>query len=290
MSGGHGRGGRLFLQAQVQDILGGPPARVQTRLGPVVTAEAAVVASPSPLDDLLEIHGRVAAFRVHAIGVLVPRGSVAPGGYSDDLGRSVLVEGPWNADQDLLRVEGEAHRVGRGRDPGQHCLRLEGWARRQFPCQEVRFRWSRIFRESPDGLSLIGRNPWDRKNILIAPWGRGPGLADQVVAGAILRDLILGRSSAFSGLYDPMRPMPGQALKFGPEASLPWVYTRWCAEGDVAAGTGGVLRSGEAVLRDLQGTLRPLTAHCPGLDSKVCWQPELRAWSCQCHGFGGVFI
>src|SRR5438477_10182787 len=50
------KGGRIFTGTHAGGIEGGSPARVKTRAGPVVTAEAVVVATNTPINDLVAIH------------------------------------------------------------------------------------------------------------------------------------------------------------------------------------------------------------------------------------------
>ena len=50
--------------------------RVETDAGPVVNAGAVVVATNTPINDLVAIHTKQAPYLTYAIGALVPRGSV----------------------------------------------------------------------------------------------------------------------------------------------------------------------------------------------------------------------
>jgi glycine/D-amino acid oxidase-like deaminating enzyme len=55
-------GGRIFTGTHAETIQGGKPARVKTAAGRTVTAEAVVVATNSPVNDLLAMHTKQATY------------------------------------------------------------------------------------------------------------------------------------------------------------------------------------------------------------------------------------
>src|SRR5574340_1038036 len=77
--------GRIFTAAHAETIQGGKPARIKTSSGRIVTVDAVVVATNSPINDLLAIHTKQAAYMSYAIGAIVPRGAVATALYWDTL-------------------------------------------------------------------------------------------------------------------------------------------------------------------------------------------------------------
>ena len=81
--------------------------------------------------------------------------------------------------EDLLILEGEAHRVGRGRGPEHHFQRLRAWAAEHFPITGVAFETSREILEAAGGSGFAGANPWDPDQVLIASGSRlgGAGMA-----------------------------------------------------------------------------------------------------------------
>src|SRR4051812_23886742 len=78
-------GGRIFTDTHAEGIEGGTTARVKTAAGPVVTAGAVVVATNTPVNDLVAIHTKQAPYLSYAIGAPVPAESVAKGLYWDTL-------------------------------------------------------------------------------------------------------------------------------------------------------------------------------------------------------------
>ena len=220
-------GGRIFTGAHADKISGGSPARVHTSSGAVVIADAVVVATNTPVNDLLVIHTEQAAYRTYVIGAPVPRGSVARALFwdSEDPFHYVrLQSGPDAPDaggagqtevHDVLIIGGEDHRTGQRDDAAERYGRLEAWGRERFPMMgEVHFRWSGQVMEPIDGLAFIGHNPLDVDNVYIATGDAGMGMTHGAIAGMLLTDLICGRDSPWAQLYDPSRKTLRAAITY----------------------------------------------------------------------------
>jgi glycine/D-amino acid oxidase-like deaminating enzyme len=76
-------GGRLFGQTHATKIQGGSDARVETSAGPVVRCEVVIVATNTPVNDLVAIHTKQAPYVTYVIGVRVPKRSVTRALYWD---------------------------------------------------------------------------------------------------------------------------------------------------------------------------------------------------------------
>jgi glycine/D-amino acid oxidase-like deaminating enzyme/uncharacterized protein YjbJ (UPF0337 family)/nitrite reductase/ring-hydroxylating ferredoxin subunit len=309
-------GGRIFTTAHAESIQGGKPARVKTSSGRIVTADAVVVATNSPVNDLLAIHTKQAAYTSYAIGAIVPRGAVATALYWDTSDpyhyvriQPLSPEGSMTAqpgaeEHDVLIVGGEDHKTGQAPAHSDPYARLETWTRERFPMiREVRFRWSGQVMETIDGLAFIGRNPLDQPNVFIVTGDSGMGMTHGTIAGILLTDLILGRENPWTTLYDPSRKTLGALDRFVKEnLNVARQYGDWLSGGDVAspaqikAGTGAVIRHGLtklAVYRDEQGTCHERSAVCTHLGGIVHWNDAEKTWDCPCHGsrfdrLGGV--
>ena len=220
-------GGRIFTGTHAASIEGGTPARVIGRR-PMVTADAVVVATNTPVNDRVAIHTKQAPYLTYVIGARVPRGSVARGLYWDTLDpyhyvrlQALPAEGGADEPQgspgdDVLIVGGEDHKTGQADDQPERYGRLEAWARERFPMmQGVEFRWSGQVMETIDGLAFIGRNPLDEPNVFIATGDSGMGMTHGTIAGLLLTDLILGRENPWATLYHP------RGRRSGPRASSP---------------------------------------------------------------------
>lgn len=284
-------GGRIFRGAHATEMSGGSPARVVTDRGPVVTAGALVVATNTPVNDLVAIHTKQAPYLTYVIGVRVPPGSVGKALYWDMLDpyHYVRLHG------DVLIVGGEDHKTGQRDDAADRYARLEAWARERFPVMgEVSYRWSGQVMETIDGLAFIGRNPLDADNVFIATGDSGMGMTHGTIAGILITDLVCGRDNPWATLYDPSRKTLRAAPEFAREAAnMAWQYTDWVTPGDasssdaIAPGTGAVIRRGAgklAVYRDAGGVLREMSAVCPHLGCIVAWNSSEHTWDCPCHG------
>jgi glycine/D-amino acid oxidase-like deaminating enzyme len=79
------KGGAIYTNTHAAQIEGGAAARVVTGGGPVVKAKAIVVATNTPINDLVAIHTKQAPYLTYVIGGRVPRGSLAQALYWDTL-------------------------------------------------------------------------------------------------------------------------------------------------------------------------------------------------------------
>ncbi|HEX6321480.1 MAG TPA: FAD-dependent oxidoreductase [Burkholderiales bacterium] len=286
----HRHGGRVYTGSHVDAIEGGTPALVHVGTR-IVTADAVVVATNSPVNDRVAIHTKQAPYMTYVIGVRVPPGSV-PAMLAWDTGdpyHYVRVAG------DILIVGGEDHKSGQADDTGQRHARLEAWTRARFPVAgEVAFRWGGIVMETVDFLSFTGRNPMDKDNVFIHTGDSGMGLTHGTIAGMLLTDLLLGRQNPWAGLYDPGRKTVGAARDYTSENfNVARQYADWLTAGEVksvdeiAKDSGAVMRRGLqkiAVYRDPQGALHERSAACPHLGCVVHWNGSEKTWDCPCHG------
>jgi glycine/D-amino acid oxidase-like deaminating enzyme/nitrite reductase/ring-hydroxylating ferredoxin subunit len=286
----HRHGGRVFTGTHVDAIEGGTPALVHTG-NRLVSADAVIVATNTPVNDRVAIHTKQAPYMTYVIGVRVPDGAV-PAILAWDTGD------PYHyvrlAD-DILIVGGEDHKSGQADDTDQRHARLEAWTRARFPMAgEVVYRWGGLVMETVDYLSFTGRNPGDKDNVFIHTGDSGMGLTHGTIAGMLLTDLVLGRQNPWAALYDPGRKTVGAARDYASEnLNVARQYADWLTAGEVksadeiAPGSGAVMRRGLqkiAVYRDPQGALHERSAACPHLGCVVHWNRSEHTWDCPCHG------
>lgn len=296
-------GGRIFTQTHADQISGGSPARVKAG-SHAVTADAVVVATNTPVNDLVVIHTKQAPYMTYVIGARVPRGSVTKALYWDTQDpyhyirlQSVDSGGDTGGrgEHDILIIGGEDHKTGQADDTQERYARLEAWARERFPSiEQVEFTWAGQVMETIDGLAFIGRNPLDKDNVFIVTGDSGMGMTHGTIAGILLTDLISGRENPWKSLYDPSRKTLRAAGTYVSGAlNVAVQYTDWLTGGDVgsvdevAKDSGAVLRRGltkVAVYRDEQGKLNECSAVCPHLGCIVGWNAAEKTWDCPCHG------
>ena len=283
-------GGRIFCHSHADHVEGGVPGLVHVGRH-VVTADAVVVATNVPINNLLAIHTKQAPYMTYVIGARVAAGAV-PKVLAWDTGD------PYHyvrLHDDVLIVGGEDHKSGQAQDSPQRYRNLEAWARKRFPMmREVAFMWGGQVMEPADYLAFIGHNPMDHENVFVATGDSGMGLTHGTIAGMLLCDLILGRRNPWEKLYSPSRvPLKAVAELAREDLNMAAQYGDWLTGGDVrsvdeiARESGAIVRRGLekiAVYRDANGTLHERSAACPHLGCIVQWNPGETTWDCPCHG------
>lgn len=288
-------GGRFHL-AHAEAIEGGPGPCVQTG-GPRIRADSIVVATNSPVNLLLPIHSKQAAYRTYVIGARVPEGAAPRVLLWDTLDpyHYVRMHPALDGGDEVLIVGGEDHKTGQEADPAERHARLEGWARARFPMiRDVPWRWSGQVMETVDGLAFIGASPDGAKDVFVATGDSGMGMTHGTIAGLLISDLVLGRQNPWADLYDPGRISLLAAREFAKEnVNVALQYGDYALPSDardaseIAPGDGAVLRDGlkrTAVYRDTGGTLHRRSAVCVHLGCVVAWNPLEKSWDCPCHG------
>ncbi len=293
------KGGRIYTESHAKEIEGGKKARVETNGGGVVTADAVVIATNSPVNDLIAIHTKQAGYQTYVIGARIPRSSVTRGLYWDtpDPYHYIRIEtlGKGTAAYDVLIVGGEDHKTGQKDDAGKRFGALERWTRHRFPMIEgIEYRWSGEVMEPIDGLAFIGRNPMDSTNVYIATGDSGNGMTHGTIAGMLLTDLILGRKNDWESIYDPSRITLKALPEFAKEnLNVASQYKDLIfgadvdSETEIKRGSGAVISRGlhkVAVYRDTDGATHELSAVCRHLGCIVNWNTLENTWDCPCHG------
>jgi glycine/D-amino acid oxidase-like deaminating enzyme/nitrite reductase/ring-hydroxylating ferredoxin subunit len=293
------KGGRIYTGTHAKEIEGGKQARVETTGGGVVTAGSVVVATNTPVNDLIAIHTKQAPYQTYVIGARIPKGSVTRGLYWDtpDPYHYIRIEtvGKGATAYDVLIVGGEDHKTGQEDDANKRFGALERWTRHRFPMVEsIEYRWSGEVMEPIDGLAFIGRNPMDKSNVFIATGDSGNGMTHGTIAGILITDLIMGRKNPWESIYDPSRITLKALKEFAKEnLNVAVQYTDLVVAGDVSsvdeikAGQGAILSRGltkVAAYRDPKGEVHAFSAVCPHLGCIVKWNTSENTWDCPCHG------
>jgi glycine/D-amino acid oxidase-like deaminating enzyme/nitrite reductase/ring-hydroxylating ferredoxin subunit len=288
-------GGQIYTNTHADTIKGGSDAHVIAGRH-TVQAGSIVVTTNSPVNDLLAIHTKMAAYMSYVIGVPVAKGAIAPALYWDTADPYHFLRlVPRDAKTDLLIVGGEDHKTGQAEETEERHRRLEDWARARIPAMgAVEIVWAGQIMESIDGLAFIGRNPLDADNVYVATGDSGLGLTHGTIAGEIISGLILKGEHEWAPLYDPTRKTVGAAATFAREAlNMAAQYRDWISKGDVATADeiapdhGAVMRQGLrkiAVYRDEAGAFHRCSAVCPHLGGIVRWNSAEKTWDCPCHG------
>jgi glycine/D-amino acid oxidase-like deaminating enzyme/nitrite reductase/ring-hydroxylating ferredoxin subunit len=296
-------GGRIFTETHVEGI---HKTGIRSK-DFTVQADHIVVATNTPVNDLVTMHTKQHAYRTYVIGGLIPKNSLTPALWWDtgnmksewvtDPYHYVRVH-PYNEEYDILIAGGEDHKTGQADKEDLEELRryakLEHWTRRRFPAmKELVYRWSGQVMEPVDMMGFIGKNPGD-KNIYIATGDSGNGITHGAIAGMLISDLILGKEHPWTKLYDPSRITLKAAGHFLQEAgNMSVQYLDYFESGSVntveelAPGQGAILNmKGKkvAVYKDESHVVRAFSAVCPHLGCIVRWNADEHSFDCPCHG------
>jgi glycine/D-amino acid oxidase-like deaminating enzyme/nitrite reductase/ring-hydroxylating ferredoxin subunit len=291
-------GGRIFCGTHAVDVEGGNVARVATASGHTVAASAVVIATNTPINDLVAVHTKQAPYSTYVIALRAPLRSVMTALYWDtaDPYHYVRLHAAAGDPDALLLVGGEDHKSGQAQDGPLRLQRLEEWARQRFPMAgDVELGWSGQVMEPADGVAFIGRNPGDADNVFIATGDSGMGMTHGAIAGILLTDLIMRGASPWQALFEPSRKMFRAPIEYAKQNfNVAAQYVEDYLSGgdvpsadDLASGQGAVLRRGVtkiAAYRDDGGTLHECSAVCPHLGCIVHFDEIEKTWDCPCHG------
>src|SRR4051812_19025173 len=248
-------GGVIHNETHVRSVKGGKPAKIETSSGRVLTAkDAVVVATNSPVNDLVAIHTKQAAYRTYAMGLKIPKGAVPRALYWDTLDPYHYVrlqELDDDPAHEILIAGGEDHKTGQAHDYPRRFEAIEKWTRERFPeCKDVVFRWSGQVMETVDTLAYIGRNPLDADNVFICTGDSGMGMTHGTIAGILITDLILGQANAWEKVFDPSRVRLKSAGTYITEnLNVAKEYVDLVTGGDVKS-EDHIPKDGGAVLRE----------------------------------------
>lgn len=290
------RGGvRIYTHTHVTSVQSGPEVYIQSLDGYGVHAQSAVIATNTPINNLLTIHTKQAPYRTYVVGMKIPKGSVPLALFWDTEDPYHYIRVQPGSRYDLLIVGGEDHKTGQNDHPEQGFMNLIRWARHRFPmAQDVIYEWSGQVMESMDRLAFLGRNPME-KNVYIITGDSGNGTTHATIGAMIIRDQIAGRKNPWESLYDPSRKKVRSINTFIKEnTNVAFQYTEWLANhpsldklSQLDKGEGIVITQGLrkiAVYRNEVGHFEYLSAACTHLGGVVHWNSVEKSWDCPCHG------
>lgn len=299
-------GGEIYTDTHAKTI---DSSGIVTEEGHKVSADHIVVATNTPVNNKLMLHLRQYAYRTFIVAMKVKKGSVPTalwwdtGDHESDTDFApyhyVRVQ-PYDETHDLLICGGEDHPTGmpEGNEGAEvmRYSRLEQWARKRFPVEEVTYHWSGQVMETMDALGYIGRNPMDKDNVYIVTGDSGNGLTNAGVAAILLTALIIKGEHPWQDLYSPsrfklftagkvfMKEVVGgltQYMKTKPHNTERDVIA------EMKSGDGRIieLRNRKyAVYKDDHNLLHFVSADCTHLGCMVKWNTDEKTWDCPCHG------
>ncbi len=285
---------KIYCNTKAVEIKDGEQPYVKVESGLTIKAKQIIVATNSPVNDIVTMHTKQAAYRSYVIGAKIAKGYVEKALYWDTLENYHYVRTqPFDNEHEILIIGGEDNKTGQGEALNQFD-NLRSWANAHFhEIQEFLFEWSGQVMEPVDSLAFLGKNPGD-ENIYIITGDSGHGMTHATLGAMIITDLIENRKNPYSDLYSPARITLKSADSFIKEnANVVAKYTELFTKSDVdniseiAAGSGAVISkklSKIAVYKDGGNKPHFMSAICPHLGCVVGWNEIEKSWDCPCHG------
>lgn len=288
-------GGRIHCGTHVAKIENGKPAELTTSNERKITADEVIVATHSPVTDLVSIHTKQTAYRSYVIAAQVENDDFPPGLYMDTEDPYHYVRTAQRGEKLYVIIGGEDHRTGQESNYDARYEKLKQWARWMIPTLgPIEYRWSGQIYEPVDGLPFIGKDPEHSENLHVASGFSGSGITGGTLAAMIITDQIMGRFNEYADIYSPTRKTVATLPEYLKEnLNTAAQYTSYFAGGEVKSadeippGEGAVIAQGMqhfAVFKDDNGQIFECSAVCPHLKSLVAWNSAEKTWDCPAHG------
>ena len=297
------KGGKIFTNTHAEKIT----KEGAIANGHTIRALYIVVATNTPVNDIVTMHTKQFPYRTYVIGATIPKGSIQPSLWWDTGDQqSKWIVSPYhyvrvqsyNDNFDLLIAGGEDHKTGQADAEDipeeERYKKLIDWTKKRFPeMSEIIYRWSGQVMEPLDSLAFIGKNPGD-ENIYIITGDSGNGMTHGTLGGIIITDMIDVKENPWADIYKPTRIPLRVAGNYIKEAlNMAGQYADWISKGEIDSADelqnddGGIISSGLrkfAVYKDQQGELHVFNATCTHLGCVVQWNGDEKSFDCPCHG------
>lgn len=288
------KGVKIFTQTHATTYDDGSPLTIKTNDGPTVHARDVIFATNVPVNTMVSIHTKQAAYRSYVVAFPLIGDVMEPALYWDTQEAYHYVRLFNRNGQRYLIVGGEDHKTGQLVADVDPFEVLQSWAKVRFPITAPISMWSGQIIETMDGLAFIGRISDKSSHVYVVTGDSGNGLTHGTLAGLIIRDLIRDGHHPWAHLYDPNRKMLRSAKDFIKENMNAFAqYTDWVKghpEKDIESlplNEGIVVTKGTkkiAVYKDARGCIYECNAICPHLKGIVRWNDLEKTWDCPAHG------
>jgi glycine/D-amino acid oxidase-like deaminating enzyme/nitrite reductase/ring-hydroxylating ferredoxin subunit len=283
------------------DARGDAPVELRTSEGAAVRAEFLLACSNVPFLDKVRMHTKLFPYRSYVVAAGARKGLLEDALYWSTFEPGQLYAPYYytrvepGADNDVIILGGEDHKVGQAERPDERWTRLLAYLRGALREDvTVEHRWSGQIIETLDGLPFIGPNPGSRDNVLIATGFSGNGMTFGALAGWMMAERVLGHSTDWDQLYEPSRKSPQLDVflrenkdMFRELLTRPFQRSEVRDVADISPGDGAVVSRGGrklAVHRTREGELKACSAICTHLQCAVRWNRAEQSWDCPCHG------
>ncbi len=299
-------GGKIYTETHAKNI---DETGIKTDEGLSVFADHVVVATNTPVNNMVVMHLKQYAYRTYVVGLLVEKNSLPKALWWDtgdyDVNTNIppyhyIRTQPFDDIHDLLICGGEDHATGLASheaipEENRYAM-LEDWCRKHFSVKHLVSKWSGQVMEPMDSLAYIGHNPLDKENIYIVTGDSGNGMTHATIAGLLIPDLILNIENKWKKIYSPSR---FKIFKAGNVFFKEVVggITAYLKEKPKLTDTVKLseIKTGEGKVIELDGkkygayadennNLHLVKAECTHLKCIVNWNNDEKSWDCPCHG------
>lgn len=192
-------------------------------------------------------------------------------------------------------VGGEDHKTAHEENQEYCLLKLESHIRKYFNVEEIAYKWSSQYYESPDGLPYIGQLPGHEKIYVATGYG-GNGMPYSTVSALLLTRILTNEDSPYKNLYDPnrLKPVAGFSSFVSHNVDVVKQFASRIFSGEqmhhlaeLATGEGKIVEFEDekiAIYKDEQGKVHALSPICPHAGCEVKWNNAELTWDCPCHG------
>ncbi len=192
-------------------------------------------------------------------------------------------------------VGGEDHKTAHEENQEYCLLKLESHVRKYFDVEEIAYKWSSQYYESPDGLPYIGQLPGHEKIYVATGYG-GNGMPYSTVSALLLTRMLTNEDSPYRNLYDPNRLKPvasfSSFISHNVDVVKQFAGRIFSGEqmhqlAELATGEGKIVEFEDekiAIYKDEQGKVHALSPICPHAGCEVKWNNAELTWDCPCHG------
>jgi glycine/D-amino acid oxidase-like deaminating enzyme/nitrite reductase/ring-hydroxylating ferredoxin subunit len=288
------KGVKIYCNTKAENIKDGDQPYVEAEGGFKITTKHIVIATNSPINNVVTMHTKQAAYRSYVVGAKIERGYVPRALFWDTLDNYHYVRTQiLDNEHDILIIGGEDNNTGQEETTGKFD-NLKFWANQRFPeIEGFEYEWSGQVLEPVDSLAFLGKNPGD-DNVYIITGDSGHGLTHTTIGAMIITDLISKKENPWTELYDPSRITLKATEEFLKENfNVAGRYSEIFTKSDVneidgiKADSGAVISKHLkkiAVYKDVKKNVHAMSAVCPHLGCIVGWNDTEKSWDCPCHG------
>ena len=210
-----------------------------------VTAEKIVIATHFPI---LNKHGLyfMKQYQHRSYVLSLEQAELPHGMYVDDDEKGLS----FRSYGKRLLLGGGGHRTGK---QGGNWTELRRFAAVNYPTARETAHWAAQDCMTLDGIPYIGRYAGSVENVYVATGFNKWGMTSAMVAGELLRDLILERENPYASVFSPQRSMLHPKL---------------------------MVHMGETAL----SMVTPTVPRCPHMGCALKYNRAEHSWDCPCHG------